>query len=125
MRGYIRKRGKTYSYTVDVGRHPDTGKRMQKSKGGFKTKKAAQEALNSLVYEVNNGSYIVNQDSTFEEYAAEWFKNIKHRLRPTTAEQYEKKIKKTISKFCYYNSIIFIIMGLKNERVFHDKNSID
>lgn len=94
MKGYIRKRGKSYSYTVDVGRDPDTGKRLQKTKGGFKTKKEAQEALNSLVYEVNKGSYIINKDSTFEEYAWEWFRNKKHRLRPTTAEQYETKIRK-------------------------------
>lgn len=99
MRGYIRKRGKTYSYTVDVGRNPDTGKRMQKSKGGFKTKKEAQEALNNLVYEVNKGTYIIDQDSTFEEYALDWFNNMKHRLRPTTAEQYEVKIRKWLIPF--------------------------
>lgn len=93
MKGYVRKRGKTYSFTVDVGRDPDTGKRKQKTKGGFKTKKAAQEALNNVLYEVNTGTYIIDKDSTFEEYALEWFKNMKHRLRPTTAAQYDSKIR--------------------------------
>lgn len=94
MKGYVRKRGKTYSFTVDIGRDPVTGKRKQKTKSGFKTKKAAQEALNKLLYEVNNGSYIPDKKSTFEEYAWEWFKSMKHRLRVTTAEQYEAKIRK-------------------------------
>lgn len=86
MKGYIRKRGATYSYTVDIGRDPVTGKRKQKTKGGFKTKKAAQEALNELVYEVNKGVYIVDNKSTFEEVANEWLKNYKVKWEKTTYE---------------------------------------
>ena len=72
MKGYIRKRGNTYSYTVDIGRDPATGKRKQKTKGGFKTKKAAQEALNALVYEVNKGVYVVDSKSTVREICEQW-----------------------------------------------------
>lgn len=84
MKGYIRKRGNTYSYTVDIGRDPVTGKRKQKTKGGFKTKKAAQEALNKVVYEVNKGVYILDSKSTMKELTEEWFENSKSNWKHTT-----------------------------------------
>ena len=43
------KRGKTYQYVVDIGRDPITGKRKQKTKGGFKRQKDAQAALNKVL----------------------------------------------------------------------------
>jgi len=39
MKGHIYKRGKTYTYVIDLGKDPITNKRQQKTKGGFKTKK--------------------------------------------------------------------------------------
>lgn len=96
MKGYIRKRGATYSYTVDIGRDPITGKRKQKTKGGFKTKKAAQEALNELVYEVNKGVYIVDNKSTFEEVANEWLDNYRIRWEQTTYETTSRCAKKWV-----------------------------
>ena len=36
---YFRKRGEKWSFTMDVGKDPITGKRKQITKGGFKTKK--------------------------------------------------------------------------------------
>jgi Arm DNA-binding domain len=35
MRGSIRKRGSSYSYWLDLPPDPVTGKRRQKTKGGF------------------------------------------------------------------------------------------
>ena len=84
MKGYIRKRGNTYSYTVDIGRDPATGKRKQKTKGGFKTKKAAQEALNALVYEVNKGVYVVDSKSTVREICEQWLDIMKPKWKPAT-----------------------------------------
>lgn len=40
---YFRKRGEKWSFTMDVGKDPITGKRKQITKGGFKTKKAAKK----------------------------------------------------------------------------------
>ncbi|SDF73624.1 AP2-like DNA-binding integrase domain-containing protein [Fontibacillus panacisegetis] len=42
MQGYFRKRGTTWSFSVEIGRDPVTGKRKQKTVSGFKTKKEAQ-----------------------------------------------------------------------------------
>ena len=40
---YFRKRGEKWSFTMDVGKDPITGKRKQITKGGFKTKKVAKK----------------------------------------------------------------------------------
>ncbi|UAT29483.1 site-specific integrase [Bacillus badius] len=96
MKGYIRKRGSSYSFTVDIGRDPITGKRKQKTKSGFKTKKEAQSALNETLYQLDKGLYIKPSKMTVREYVDMWTENKALYLRPTTAEQYESKIKKWI-----------------------------
>ncbi|WP_260507900.1 Arm DNA-binding domain-containing protein [Cytobacillus firmus] len=39
MKGHVYKRGDSWTYVVDIGRDPTTGKRIQKSKVGLKRKK--------------------------------------------------------------------------------------
>jgi integrase len=96
MKGYVRKRGNKWSYTVDIGRDPITGRRKQKTKSGFKTKKEAEHSLNELLYEYSKGTYIEPQKITVQEIAQEWLGHYKHQLRLTTAEQYESKMNKWI-----------------------------
>lgn len=64
--------GATWSYIVDVGTDPATGKRKQKKKGGFKTKAEAQEAAALLISELSQGVYIEEKDITFEQFSKEW-----------------------------------------------------
>jgi hypothetical protein len=48
MRGSVRKRGSTWTwYLFELD--PVTGKRQQRSKGGFRTKRECQEALNEAL----------------------------------------------------------------------------
>jgi Arm DNA-binding domain len=47
MRGSVRRRGTTYSWYISVP-DPVTGERRQRSKGGFRTKRDCQEALNDV-----------------------------------------------------------------------------
>lgn len=72
MKGSFYKRGSTWSYIVDVGIDPETGKRKQKSKGGFKTKKLAQAHAADFLSELNKGEYIASVKMTFEELADQW-----------------------------------------------------
>lgn len=97
MKGYVRKRGSKWSFTVDIGKDPLTGKRKQKTSGGFKTKKEAEKALNELQYEVEKGIWIEPQELKVKDFSLEWIKNYKLNLRDTTAEQYENKIKNWIN----------------------------
>ena len=64
--------GATWSYIVDVGTDPKTGKRKQKKKGGFKTKTEAHEAAAILVAELSQGTYVEEKNTIFEEFAYEW-----------------------------------------------------
>ena len=54
MRGFVRKRGSTYTWYFDVP-DPVTGKRRQYSKGGFRTKKECQQALNEALAALRTG----------------------------------------------------------------------
>jgi hypothetical protein len=49
MRGSVRKRGSTWTWYLDAPPDPVTGKRRQASKGGFRTKRECQEALNETL----------------------------------------------------------------------------
>jgi hypothetical protein len=47
----VYRRGKTWTYVVDVGRDPATGRRRMRSKGGFATKREA-ERVDAIVVAV-------------------------------------------------------------------------
>lgn len=70
---YIRKRGQSWSYTVDVGRDPVTGERKQATKGGFRTKKEAEVAASRAEIDVEDGTYTKPTKQTFREFAESWF----------------------------------------------------
>ena len=72
MKGSVRKRGNTWSYRVDFGKSAD-GKRNQIEKGGYKTKKEADKALNDVLFQYNNtGDYVENQKVTFQDVYKEF-----------------------------------------------------
>jgi hypothetical protein len=55
MRGSVRKRGSTWTwYLFELD--PVTGKRQQRSKGGFRTKRECQDALNEALARLREGN---------------------------------------------------------------------
>jgi hypothetical protein len=66
------KCGASWAYIVDVGKDPKTGKRKQKKKSGFRTKKEAEAAASIIENEINQGLYVEESNVTFEEFAYEW-----------------------------------------------------
>ena len=60
MRGHVHKRGSRWAYVVDVGRDPATGKRKQRTKGGFATKALAEEALGDFMSELRAGTAVAS-----------------------------------------------------------------
>jgi hypothetical protein len=67
-RGSIRKRGQTWTVTVDVGRDPTTRRRRQVSRGGFKTKKEAAQWLTSTLGQVDQGGFVAPTRELVGEY---------------------------------------------------------
>ncbi len=64
--------GSTWSFVIDIGRDPATGKRKQKTKGGFRTKQEAESAATELMYEINQGLYVQEKDVIFKDFSSEW-----------------------------------------------------
>ena len=70
---HIRKRGKTYSYTIELGTDPATGKRKQIFKGGYARKKDAEAAARKIESALDEDRYIEPSKKVFSEYVNDWF----------------------------------------------------
>lgn len=66
------KCGASWAYIVDIGKDPKTGKRKQKKKRGFRTKKEAEVAAAIIKNELNQGIFVKESNATFEDFATEW-----------------------------------------------------
>jgi integrase len=86
MRGHVRKRGRSWSVVVDVGRD-DTGKRRQKWVSGFKTKGEADDALVDLLGKVRRGEVIDPDTTPLSEYLTAWLDGRTGELAPLSVTQ--------------------------------------
>ena len=117
MQGHFYKRGSTWTYQIDVGTNPATGKRQQKKKGGFKTKKEAQAAAAELQKDLNDGTYFEERDVLFRLFAIEWLNGYRETVKESTVRIREHEISKlntyfkelklnNISKRTYQNALL-------------------
>ncbi|MBY0120916.1 site-specific integrase [Bacillus sp. S/N-304-OC-R1] len=85
MKGSIKKDKNTgkYFYIVDIGKDPLTGKRKQKRKKGFCTKKEAEIALTELLKELNEG-FLTQSKISLDDYMNTWFKERKVVVQKST-----------------------------------------
>lgn len=74
--------GKTWTYWVDIGPDPKSGKRRQVSKGGYKTRKDAEAAVSALITVVNQGTFIKESDILFKDFAEQWLQMYIERFGP-------------------------------------------
>ena len=96
MRGSMRKRGSTWTWYLFVDPDPVTGKRRQRSKGGFRTKKECQEALNDALATVRTGTFVEPSQRTLGSFLVEeWLPAMRPpRVRPSTWLSYQKSIER-------------------------------
>ncbi|WP_179191891.1 N-terminal phage integrase SAM-like domain-containing protein, partial [Escherichia coli] len=76
-----------------------TGKRKQKKKRGFKTKKEAQAALFEAINDINKGNYLEPSKKLFKEYLIEWLDDKKTKILPSTYTTYKWLVEKYIMNF--------------------------
>jgi hypothetical protein len=69
MKGYFRKRGNKWSYTIDIGVDPATGKRKQKTVSGFKTKKEVQAACSEMQQAINSQTFVDESAILVKDFA--------------------------------------------------------
>jgi integrase len=96
MRGHVYKRGS--SWTVVFDEQPDEhGKRRQRSKGGFATKRDAQQFLNKQLTRLDSGTYTAPSKCTVSEFLMdEWLPAVAGTLRPLSLTQYEMAVRRRI-----------------------------
>lgn len=95
---YFRKRGEKWSFTMDVGKDPITGKRKQITRGGFKTKKIAQEEAAKITNDLANGDYESN-DIRFSQLVEIWMEEKETTCRPSTLYQYKRILRSRIMPY--------------------------
>ncbi|WML24135.1 site-specific integrase [Neobacillus sp. OS1-33] len=93
--------GSTWSFVIDIGRDPSTGRRKQKTKGGFRTKQEAETAATDLIYELNQGTYVQEQNVVFKDFASEWLLmySEKNNVKPGTIRIRQHEINKLLPYF--------------------------
>ncbi len=84
----------TVSWRVRVDMlDPKTGKRRQPQRT-YKTKREAQAGMAQWVVEIERGTAVVNSRMTVGEYITYWLDtSARHRVRATTLESYEQKVR--------------------------------
>jgi len=94
MRGHIHRRGKTWAYVVDTGRDPATGRRRQQTKGGFRTRKQAEEALARTIRSLDDGTFVAPDPQTVAEWIDRWLVTMAPKIRPSTLRDYRNGLQR-------------------------------
>ena len=91
MKGTVEKYGTSWRIRYEAGVLPN-GKRDQRSKAGFPTKREAQEALHEALEQIRRGVVADVRRLTVERYLTDWLEG-KRKLRPSTRRSYESHIR--------------------------------
>ena len=76
------------------GKLEDTEERRQKSQGGFRTKKEAQEALDKAKVAVAENRFVATTNVTVRSFLSdEWLPAIRQTVRPTTFTSYSSHVR--------------------------------
>jgi integrase len=96
-RGHVHKRGSTWTVIYDEP-PADDGRRRQRSKGGFPTRREAQRFLNDTLARLGDGSYAQPSKITLGDYMAdEWLPAVRGTLRPLSYDRYSRAVRSYIT----------------------------
>ena len=96
MRGHVHKRGATWTVVYDEG-HDENGRRRQRSKGGFHTRRDAQRFLTDVLGRLGDGSYAQPSKVTLAEFLiSEWLPAVEGTVRPLTYTQHVSTVRARI-----------------------------
>src|SRR5581483_9158067 len=94
QRGFARRRGNTWTAYYHVVRD---GARRQHTKGGFRTKAAAEAFLNETVAKLQINDFVEPSRMTLGEYLMEyWLPIAQNSLRPATVDAYRRNIERHV-----------------------------
>jgi integrase len=92
MRGHARRRGASWTAVWDIG-HDEDGRRRQKWKGGFPTKKAAEAYLRDQVGKVETGDWIEPSTTPLADYISDWITGRVDDLAELSIAQYRSVLR--------------------------------
>ena len=93
MRGHVRKRGSSWAVVYDEG-YDENGRRRQRWKSGFATRREAQAFLTDALSRLGDGSYVQPSRLTVRAYLEnEWLPAIESAVRPLTFTQYRSVVR--------------------------------
>jgi integrase len=95
MRGHVRKRGRKWAVVYDEG-VDEKGRRVQRWKSGYATKREAEAALTKILNSLAEGEYVRPTADTFGTFLDEWLEAVEHELRPSTFASYRMMIRRHI-----------------------------
>lgn len=78
------KVGKTWYYSMDIGKD-ENGERKKRKRGGFRTKKDAQDAVTLVDNDLLNNTFVIEKDITFNDFSKEWFNDYSLQVKKSTA----------------------------------------
>jgi integrase len=92
MRGSVTKREGSWSFVVDRGIDPVTGKRRQQRRSGFRTRQTAEDALRRTIQQLTDGTFVERTDQTVDEYLTEWLAGLtaRRQVKAKTVKSYEE-----------------------------------
>jgi integrase len=88
----VHRRGKAWAYVVDVGRDPVTGRRRQQTKSGFRTKRAAEDAMSETISSLSDGSYVAPDPQTLGQWIERWLVTMAPKVRSSTLRDYREAL---------------------------------
>lgn len=93
MKGHVRRRGAGYVYVVELDRDAD-GKRRQRWRSGFRTKREAESALTDALAALKAGEDVAPDKLTVGVFLTErWLPSAAATLRPGTLSLYETLVR--------------------------------
>jgi len=98
VKGHVRKRGKGWAFVVDVPAGPE-GKRRQRWRSGFTTRREAERALAETIGQVHRGEYVERSRLTLGAFLSdEWLPAIRASVRPSTRSSYSMIVRTHIAQ---------------------------
>jgi integrase len=93
MSGFVRKRGSTWTWYLNVP-DPATGERRQRTKGGFRTKKECQAGLTEAAAALRAGAFVEASRRTVRAFLVdEWLPAMAPpKVRPSTWANYRTQV---------------------------------
>lgn len=95
-RGRVYKRGSTWTWRVDASTEQSTGGRRQPSKGGYRTKREAEDGLAEALSAIRRGEHVEPSTVTVKAYLEDWLDRTRADLRPSTTQSYKVAINRML-----------------------------